>query len=187
MAGMTDEQIWAERVAQWKASGLGPYEFCAGREFAAGELRYHAKQLKRKQRPPAQAKKPRPEPERKYWRESDARAFVEEHARSGLSIATFAEARGIAAQRLKRWRRRFGIRDEIAARHERTKAASVAPAAVRIARVERVAPPATTTTPPGAPLTIEVGRARVCVPAGFDAQTVRAVLDALLASSGGAQ
>lgn len=124
--------------------------------------------------------------QRKYWRESDARAFVDEHAASGLTIAAFAQARGIAAQRLKRWRRRLGIRSEIAARQGRPATASAAPAVVRIARVERAAPPVGVASPPvGAVLTIEVGRARVAVPAGFDAGTVRAVVDALVAASGG--
>lgn len=54
---------------------------------------------------------------------------------------------------------------------------------VRMARVDR-SPPAMLPSS----LTVEVGAARVSVPAGFDAVTVRAVLGALMsAASGGAQ
>jgi len=122
---------------------------------------------------------------RKYWRESDARAFVQEYAASGLTIEAFAETRGISAQRLQRWHKRFGLRAELAVCHGRKETASAAPAQVRIARVERVAPSQAVT--PGAVLTIEVGSARALVPAGFDAQTVRAVVEALLDAHGGAR
>jgi hypothetical protein len=142
--------------------------------------------------------------ERKYWRESDARAFVEEHAASGLTIAAFARGRGIAAQRLKRWRKRFGIRSEIAchreetgpssagpeiaSRGEKAETAGAGPAVVRIVRVERATPSVVSSPTGGAVLTIDIGRARVAVPAGFDGDTVRAVLEALVhASRGGAK
>ena len=122
---------------------------------------------------------------RKYWRESDARAFVQEYAASGLTLAAFAEARGISAQRLQRWHKRLGLRAELAVCNGRKETASAASAQVRIARVERVAPsqPAT----PGAVLTIEIGGARALVPAGFDAPTVRAVVEALVGVRGGAR
>ena len=116
---MANDQTWDARVAEWKTSGLTALEFCAGRDFAAGTLRYQAQQLKRRQR-----------------------------------------AKAVAS-------------------------ASVPP--VRIARVERSEPPMSPVTPsPHAVLTIEVGRARVAVPAGFDAATVRTVLDALVLATTGA-
>ena len=61
---------------------------------------------------------------------------------------------------------------------------------VRVARVERGASSEASRLPllPAAVLTVEMGGARVAVPAGFDTATVRAVLDALvLATSGGAR
>lgn len=53
---------------------------------------------------------------------------------------------------------------------------------VRIARVERRAQ--TESLVPSSLLTIEVGSVRVGVPAGFDAATVRSVLDALVSATG---
>ena len=113
----------------------------------------------------------------RYWREADARGFVDEHAASGLTVAAFAEAHGIPAQRLKRWRKRLGPQSAIAARHPRPKATGGLAAAIRFARVERVTPAAPSQA--AAMVTVELGHARVTVPAGFDAATVRAVLQAL--------
>jgi hypothetical protein len=39
------------------------------------------------------------------WTEADARLVLAEHARSGLSFASFAARRGLEVQRLYRWRR----------------------------------------------------------------------------------
>jgi hypothetical protein len=42
---MADREMWAARVAEWKASGLSSPEFCAGKEFTAGGLRHCAYRL----------------------------------------------------------------------------------------------------------------------------------------------
>ncbi len=44
---MPDRAKWEERVAAWKASGLGSPEFCKGRGFSASGLRYWASRLRR--------------------------------------------------------------------------------------------------------------------------------------------
>src|SRR3954451_22842816 len=106
----------------------------------------------------------------KYWRESDARAYLEEHATSGQSIAAFARARGIPAPRLKRWRKRLGFQSAIGMRGGQKEARPSSAATVRMARVERAA--AGESSAPSAPLTIEARGVRVGVPAGFDAATV---------------
>ena len=49
---MTDEALWARRVAEWKASGEPSTTFVAGREFSASALRYWAKRLERADRRP---------------------------------------------------------------------------------------------------------------------------------------
>ena len=42
------------------------------------------------------------------WTEVEARAALRAQARSGLSMAAFAERRGIVAQRLYWWRKKLG-------------------------------------------------------------------------------
>jgi hypothetical protein len=42
-----------------------------------------------------------------HWTEPQARAAIEELARSGLSTAKFAEAKGISAQRIAYWKKRL--------------------------------------------------------------------------------
>lgn len=42
---MTDREVWAERVAEWKASGLSSPAYCAGKDFTPGGLRYWAHRL----------------------------------------------------------------------------------------------------------------------------------------------
>lgn len=44
---MANAAAWAERVAAWRASGLTAPEFCAGRGFAVGTLRWWATRLER--------------------------------------------------------------------------------------------------------------------------------------------
>jgi hypothetical protein len=44
---MTNDEIWAERVAEWKASGLSSSDFCKDRPFTPGGLRHAAFQLGR--------------------------------------------------------------------------------------------------------------------------------------------
>lgn len=116
---MTNEQRWTARIAEWRASGLRAVEFCVGRDFAAGALRYQAKRLER--------------------------------------LGQLSSVSSVAG-----------------------------PHPVRLARVDRVTPPPPPPPPaPSAMLTIELGRARVIVPPGFDAATVRAVLETLSLQMGG--
>ena len=42
-----------------------------------------------------------------YWREEDARGALDELARSGLPLETFAEKHGLGAARLRRWQSRL--------------------------------------------------------------------------------
>jgi hypothetical protein len=42
---MATREIWAARVAEWKASGQSSPEFCAGKEFTAGGLRHWSHRL----------------------------------------------------------------------------------------------------------------------------------------------
>ncbi len=44
---MSNDKIWAERVAEWKASGLSSPEFCRDKPFTPGGLRHAAFQLGR--------------------------------------------------------------------------------------------------------------------------------------------
>ena len=43
---MSTESKWAARVLEWRRSGLSAGEFCAGRDFSAGGLRYWSSRLK---------------------------------------------------------------------------------------------------------------------------------------------
>lgn len=42
---MTKDEIWAQRVAEWKASGLTSPEFCKDKPFTPGGLRHMAFRL----------------------------------------------------------------------------------------------------------------------------------------------
>jgi len=44
---MTDTKIWAQRVSDWRASGLASPAFCKGKPFTAGGLRHWAYRLRR--------------------------------------------------------------------------------------------------------------------------------------------
>jgi hypothetical protein len=46
---MDSQAIWTERVPEWKASGLTSLEYCEGKPFTAGGLRYWASRLRREQ------------------------------------------------------------------------------------------------------------------------------------------
>lgn len=43
---MTKRELWATRVAEYRASGMGARKFCAGREYTAQALFYWMKQLR---------------------------------------------------------------------------------------------------------------------------------------------
>jgi hypothetical protein len=47
LPGMASEEIWAQRVAEWKASGLSSPEFCKDKPFTPGGLRHMAFRLER--------------------------------------------------------------------------------------------------------------------------------------------
>ncbi len=53
---MSNQALWAERVAAWQASGVSSYAFAEGRGFTAGGLRYWASRLRREA---AEARPPR--------------------------------------------------------------------------------------------------------------------------------
>jgi hypothetical protein len=42
---MSNDEIWAQRVAEWKASGLSSPEFCKDKPFRPGGLRHMAFRL----------------------------------------------------------------------------------------------------------------------------------------------
>ena len=53
---MDGHERWAERVAEWKASGMTSAEFCEGKPFTAGGLRHWAYRLRQtKAREPSSA------------------------------------------------------------------------------------------------------------------------------------
>jgi hypothetical protein len=47
---MTKEAEWAERVAEWRSSGLTATEFCTGRDYSAKTLWYWSSKLGRASR-----------------------------------------------------------------------------------------------------------------------------------------
>jgi hypothetical protein len=104
---MTNEETWAERVAEWKASGLSSPEFCKDKAFTPGGLRHAAFQL----------------------------------------------GRGTSKKR----------------------------GSVRLARLVRVPPREPPTA--GAGVVIEIGGARIAVPAGVDRPTLAAVVEVLAAAA----
>jgi transposase len=90
---------------------------------------------------------------------------------SGLRAVEFCAGRDFTAGAL----RHQAQRQE---RRQRAMAGAEAGPTIRIACVERVTPAAVSPAPSGM-LTVDLGGARVTVPAGFDAATVRAVLETL--------
>jgi hypothetical protein len=44
---MADEGVWAQRVSEWKSSGLTSKAYCEGKPFTAGGLRHWAHRLRR--------------------------------------------------------------------------------------------------------------------------------------------
>lgn len=48
---MADQEAWAKRVVEWKASGLSSRAYCEGKSFTAGGLRYWAHRLSRERQP----------------------------------------------------------------------------------------------------------------------------------------
>lgn len=101
--------------------------------------------------------------ERPYWRETEARVFVEAWRSSGETLARFARRHGVEPRRLARW----------VSRLERGADEGVRFHPVRLleqqAELER--------SGSGAPIEIELAHGRrVCVPPGFEAEELRRVL-----------
>jgi hypothetical protein len=94
-----------------------------------------------------------------YRDESERRDEVARWRASGQSAAAYCASHGMSEQSLRRWR------NEVEGRPS-----SRAPGFVRIEVARR---------PPSRVLTLEVGRARVRVEAGFDAELLRDVVEAL--------
>jgi len=100
---------------------------------------------------------------------------------SGQTSAQYCEGRDFTAGGLRHWAyrlRKAGLKATALARRPE----------VHLVRVERA--PAVLAAPAAAvssaaPLTIELGGARVAVPAGFDATTLRTTLETLIAAIGG--
>ena len=42
---MTNQERWAERVAEWQASGVSPYRFCQDRDDSHNSLYYWIRKL----------------------------------------------------------------------------------------------------------------------------------------------
>lgn len=106
---------------------------------------------------------------------------------SGLTSTEFCAGRQYTAGGLRHWAHRLRERDAATAMKEN------APPALHLLRVLRVPERAdssatsATVTRTDATLTIELGGARIAVPAGFDCVTLRAVLDALAPTGGGSR
>jgi hypothetical protein len=100
---------------------------------------------------------------------------------SGQSAEVFAQTHGFSAGGLRHWAYKLKVRGIATGAGTTAKSDAVAPAKrkaahrVRVARVERVQAPASMTA-----LTVEIGAARVRVPAGIDAALLRTTIGALL-------
>jgi hypothetical protein len=90
-------------------------------------------------------------------------ARVESWRRSGESATAFAEGQEFSASALRYWKSRL---------HRLARAGND----VRIARVVRTGPDATVMD---TPIVVELGHARIGIRRGFDAETLRGVLDVL--------
>lgn len=51
---MTNQELWAERVAQWQASGLSPARFCEDRDYSQSSLYYWIRKLSEDDEPPSE-------------------------------------------------------------------------------------------------------------------------------------
>jgi len=96
----------------------------------------------------------------RQWTEQEARAALEELSSSGRSRAEFARSKGVSAQRLAYWKKRF--------------AEGGAPAFVSLA-LPRAAPPAR----PGQWVDIVVGGVVVRLPEDVEAERVAGIVEAL--------
>ncbi len=105
----------------------------------------------------------------RYWREPDARVWVEAWRQSGQTRSEFARTHGIPVERLSRWARRL---------RERAAAESI--------RFHRVRVEQSTATHASSDERIELGLGEgrsVRLPRGFDAADLRRLLDVLAGSA----
>jgi transposase len=137
------ESRWAARVEEWRASGKTAREFCEGKEFSAGGLRYWSSQLRSGASPARKRVRRRPR---------GARGSQVAKATETPKEALPAVVRGLQMAK------GTGTKKE-----------------VRLARVVRGRQAET----PETPIFIEVGHARVGVRRGFDAASLRVVLELL--------
>jgi hypothetical protein len=100
-----------------------------------------------------------------YWREADARVWVDAWRQSGQTQAEFARTHGIHVERLARWARRLGesSQESMAFHPMRVRSSSV-----YTEREECIEP------------ALGDGRS-IRLPSGFDAADLRRVLDVLAA------
>jgi hypothetical protein len=98
-----------------------------------------------------------------YWTEDEAREALKAFEASGLTLAAFGRRAGIAATRLRWWRKRLG-----------PSAAVAAMVPVTIKSVPASPAPA---VPP--PLEVVLGELAIRVPVGFDGATLVRLLDVL--------
>jgi hypothetical protein len=98
---------------------------------------------------------------------------------SGQTSTEYCEGRGFTASGLRHWAYRLG-------KASGTKAGALARRPpVRVVRMERIADRVSPAAPSGVGLTIEIGAVRVVVPAGFDMEMVKNVLEAVGTMAGG--
>jgi hypothetical protein len=104
-----------------------------------------------------------------YWREADARVWVDAWRESGQTRADFARTHGIKVERLSRWARRLSIRAEA------QDSAAFHPVRVRLPQAMREGDER---------IELELADGcRIRLPHGFDAVDLRQVLDVLDASA----
>jgi hypothetical protein len=101
---------------------------------------------------------------RRRWTEIEARAALDELARSGQSELAFARTRGFSRERLRYWKSQLGVS---------AKATNVSPKPTFVA----VAMPVAARTP--AKIEIHVGALSVCVREDLDVEHVARIVDAL--------
>ena len=95
---------------------------------------------------------------------------VREWRESGLSSPAFCAGRGYTPGALRHWAHRLAHAEGLE---------PAVPARIRVARVVRERSAAS-----GSPIVVEVGSARISVPAGVDRDTLALVVEVLRASEG---
>jgi hypothetical protein len=101
-------------------------------------------------------------------------AHVAEWRASGGTARTYCAERGLNHRDLYRWAHRL----------KQCEATPPPNRAIQLVRVDVETKPEAPPAAPRSMLTIEIGEARVTVPAGFDGATVRAVVEALRSTEG---